>query len=136
MNILHFEFWPAADEYERGDARALAAVVRNNALKDPEMRAYVADVIDGNRRRGDVRKIASEGERLAIAFARAEYVHPGLPVGRIIKLIAPTAPDAAAAALRRYWRTHGRKPATPTVSLMLERDVMAAVNDAIPKPRR
>lgn len=136
MNILQFAFWPAVEEFERGDARALAAFVRDNALKDPNMRAYVAGVIDGTNKRGDMRKVASEGERLAEAFARAEFVRPGLPARKLIQLIAPAAPDAAEAALRRYWRKHGRKRATPTVSLLLERGVMAAVNDANPKPRR
>jgi hypothetical protein len=121
VNVLHFAFWPAVEAFERGDARPLADFVRDHALTDPEWRGVVADIIAGKLKRGDARKHDTRGEALARAYAVEQFLQPNATHRQIVERIAPEDFDAALRALHRYWRKRGRKPATPSASLLLEK---------------
>ena len=136
IDLLHFAFWPAVERFEAGDRRALVKFVREHPLVEPEMREYVADVLDGLRERGDARKVAREGERLARAFAAEAFIHPNLPVRQIVARIAPDALDAAEKALQRYWKRHGRKPAEATAGLILEGEANRLAAERLAQRRR
>ena len=64
---LDLAFINAQLEYERGDIRPLVDFVRNNALK-PDQRKYIAMVLGGDIKRGDLRKVNQHRDKVIQAY--------------------------------------------------------------------
>jgi hypothetical protein len=108
----------------RGDDRARLQFVRDHDLT-AEQRAFLADVVAGKVKRGDKRRHVGKAERLAAAFARAQFIDPEADDNELIRRIIKSRYDfdTGARMLRRYWKQYGRRQAKITPNLVLEREL-------------